>query len=297
MDIVYRFDPHAPLELKRPRSNKQALKMLEQGNMRFCKMVKHIQTIGEGEREHPPMVIPVNPIQLGIPIAKGLEVMQAPWALVLGCADARVPIEHVMDCSSNDLFVVRVAGNVLGLECIGSVDYAATHMRESLQSVIVLGHTGCGAVTATVDVYLSPNNFSDIAFSHPVRTLIDRLMLSVRGAAKALEQECGSNIQKDSHYREWLITTACYLNAAVISLDLQREVNSVTKGLHVSYTVYDTAWSRIEALPIRPEEDSDSPNRVVFGNAPGSAEEFGELSKRIIQRLVENAAGNRKRKR
>ncbi|MBM3964544.1 MAG: hypothetical protein FJ308_05675 [Planctomycetes bacterium] len=201
-----------------------------------------------------------------------------------------------MDCSANDLFVVRVAGNVLGLECIGSVDYAATHMRDSLQSVIVLGHTGCGAVTATVDVYLSPNNFSDIAFSHPVRTLIDRLMLSVRGAAKALEQECGSNIQKDSHYRDWLVATACYVNAATTSFDLQRKVNSVTKGLNVSYTVYDTAWSRIEALPIRPDEEPENPNRVVFGNAPRSAEEFTELSKRIIQRLVENAGGVKKHK-
>jgi len=283
MDIVYRFDPEAPSEPRNPRNNREALKILETGNDRFAKTVQHLQKIGTGDRTQPPMVIPVNPTQLGIPIVSGLEQPHSPFALVLGCSDARAPIEHVLDCSSNDLFVVRVAGNVLGLECLGSVDYAATVLRSSLQSVVVMGHTGCGAVTAAVDVYLSPSNFADIAFSHPVRTLIDRVMLSVRSAARGLEQELGAKVTRYKRYREWLVTTSCFLNTAVTAFDLQREVNAIAKGLAVSYTVYDMAWTRIGALPIRSHEEAEK--TPGFAPAPKATEDFDVLIRKIIGRL------------
>jgi carbonic anhydrase len=284
VDIVYRFDPNAPMELDAPRSNKEALKQLIAGNDRFAKTVEHLQAIGTGEKQHPPMIIPVNPVKLGVPIVSGLEPAHAPFAMVMGCSDARVPIEHVLDCSANDLFVVRVAGNVLGLECLGSVDYAVTQLRSTIQSAVVLGHTGCGAVTAAVDIYLSPSNFADIAFSHAVRSLVDRIMLSVRGAARALEAVHGSKIHKHKRYREWLISTSIYLNSAVTAYDLQREVNSITKGLTVSYTVYDMAWTRIAALPIRSSDDVANVPRFLA--APKHADEFIELSNQVIERLV-----------
>jgi carbonic anhydrase len=286
MDIVYRFDPHAPMQRHVPRSNQEALRYLEQGNERFHKTVEHLQAIAVGDRDHPPMVIPVDPIRLGIPIVSGLEPAHAPFALVLGCSDARAPIEHVLDCSANDLFVVRVAGNVLGLECLGSVDYAATVLRESLQSVIVMGHTGCGAVSAAVDVYCSPSNFADVAFSHPVRSLVDRIMLSVRSAARGLEQSMGSRVHKHPSYREWLMTTSCFLNAAVTAFDLQREVNAVANGLSVSYTIYDMAWTRIGALPIRSSDEGATTDR--FAPAPTSTADFESLVQNIIRRLDPN---------
>jgi len=123
---------------------------------------------------------------------------QAPFALVLGCSDARVPIESVFDQSFNDLFVIRIAGNVLGTECIGSFDYAVRQFGGSLQAVVVLGHTGCGAVTAAVSAYLSPTDFTDIALTHPLRTLIDRIMIAVRGAANAFDRQCGRDFQQAS---------------------------------------------------------------------------------------------------
>ena len=73
---------------------------------------------------------------------------QRPFAAVLGCSDARVPIEMVFGQAFNDLFVVRVAGNVLGSECLGSLDYALSNLGESIKLVVVLGHSRCGAVTA-----------------------------------------------------------------------------------------------------------------------------------------------------
>src|SRR5690606_29904321 len=115
-----------------------------------------------------------------------------PFAVVLGCSDARVPTEMVFHQGCNDLFVVRVAGNVLGSECLGSIDYALHQMSESIKIVVVLGHSGCGAVTAAVDAFLQPANYLAVASSHPLRAIVDRLMLPVRGTAKAIEVEYGA---------------------------------------------------------------------------------------------------------
>ena len=283
MDIVYRFDPHAPIEHRVPRSNQEALRFLEQGNDRYNALAQHIQAIAVGDREHLPMVVPVNPMQLGIPIIAGLEQAHSPFALVLGCSDARAPIERILDCTANDIFVVRVAGNVLGVECLGSIDYAVTVLRSSLQSVLVMGHTQCGAVGAAVDLYLRPSSFGDIAFSHAVRSLTDRILLSVRNAARGLEVSLGSKVHKHKRYREWLTTTSCFLNAAVTAYDLQREVQTLTKGLHVSYSIYDMAWTRIGTLPQRSEKEAENTPR--FAPAPQSAEDFDELVENITRRL------------
>ncbi len=72
---------------------------------------------------------------------------QHPKAIVLGCSDSRVPPELLFDQGIGDLFVVRVAGNVAATDTLGSVEYAAGHLGTPL--VVVLGHTGCGAVAAT----------------------------------------------------------------------------------------------------------------------------------------------------
>jgi carbonic anhydrase len=80
--------------------------------------------------------------------ARRAEVVQGqhPKAIVLGCSDSRVPPEILFDQGIGDLFVVRVAGNVAATDTLGSVEYAADHLGTPL--VVVLGHTGCGAVAA-----------------------------------------------------------------------------------------------------------------------------------------------------
>ena len=72
---------------------------------------------------------------------------QAPFAVVIGCSDARVPTEMIFGQGFNDLFVIRVAGNVLGDVCLGSIDFAVEALSESVKLLVVLGHSGCGAVT------------------------------------------------------------------------------------------------------------------------------------------------------
>jgi carbonic anhydrase len=79
---------------------------------------------------------------------------QAPFAIVLGCSDSRVPAEMIFDQGLGDLFVIRVAGNIVAPSQIGSVEFAAERFGTRL--VVVLGHTRCGAVEATVDELRRP---------------------------------------------------------------------------------------------------------------------------------------------
>jgi carbonic anhydrase len=74
---------------------------------------------------------------------------QEPFAIILGCSDSRVPAELVFDQSFGDLFVIRVAGNIVAPSQVGSVEFAA--LRFGTQLVVVLGHSGCGAIVATLE--------------------------------------------------------------------------------------------------------------------------------------------------
>jgi carbonic anhydrase len=284
LDIIYRFDPHAHVRGDVVDTGDEVLRHLAAGNDRFATMVATMQSIAESPRKHE-MVIPIHPFSLGIPIAPGMSPPHAPFALVLGCSDARAPIEHILDCSSNDLFVVRVAGNVLGIECLGSVDYAVGNLQDSLRAVVVLGHTGCGAVTAAVDVYMSPAEFTDIASSHAVRTLLDRLMLAVRGSANALERHLGSSAKQSPNYRKLLIETAVYMNAAVTAWDLQREVNSFgAQKLAVVYSVYDIERSRISAIPLGNQLPQTEP--TPFARSGTNKEDFSIIADNVVKALL-----------
>jgi carbonic anhydrase len=80
---------------------------------------------------------------------KRLAIGQKPFATILGCSDSRVPIELVFDQGLGDLFVIRIAGNVISSDVVGSLQYADYHLHVPL--LVVLGHEGCGAVTAALD--------------------------------------------------------------------------------------------------------------------------------------------------
>jgi carbonic anhydrase len=79
---------------------------------------------------------------------RAIAIGQHPFAIILGCADSRVPPEIIFDQGLGDLFVIRVAGNIIDDAILGSIEYAVEELRTSL--VLVLGHEGCGAVAATI---------------------------------------------------------------------------------------------------------------------------------------------------
>jgi carbonic anhydrase len=195
---------------------------------------------------------------------------QAPFGVVLGCSDARVPLELVFDVGPNQLFVVRVAGNVLGDECLGSIEYALHNFQQSLRVLVVLGHTGCGAVTAAVDVYLSPRHASGIAFSRSLRSVVNHILVAVRSAAIALEQAWGADVLEDSHYREAMIELAVPINAAITAYQLRQELKThETGGPEVNYGVFDLATARVSGPP-----DLESVN---LAQAPTTPEELAGL--------------------
>ena len=109
----------------------EALRRLREGNERFVSAVRSEDTLLHTRKAE-------------------LTLEQEPIAIVLGCSDARVPAEIVFDQGLGDLFVIRVAGNIVAPSQVGSVEFAAE--RFGTQLVVVLGHTQCGAILATLDV-------------------------------------------------------------------------------------------------------------------------------------------------
>jgi carbonic anhydrase len=283
MDLIYRFDPFQPLVHAAPASYEDALESMRLGNERFVAFVRHMQRTTLGHANDEQMIVPVSPVSLGLPLLSGESVTQAPFGVVLGCSDARVPVEHVFDLAFNSLFVIRVAGNVLGTECVASVDYAARNFVESLKFIAVLGHSSCGAVTAAVDTYLRPGDYSQIACTYALRSLVDRLQIAVRGAAHALQQ-AQQNVEKHPRYREMLIDAAVYLNAAVTSFDLRREMRALeNNSQEVIFGVFDLESQLVRGLPETAELADPAP---VFLTAPQSADELMAISTSIARGVL-----------
>ena len=137
---------------------REALERLRAGNLRFTSSV-HGSDVSLGHTRRPE-----------------LSMQQEPFAIILGCSDARVPAEIVFDQGLGDLFVIRVAGNIVAPSQVGSVEFAADRFGTRL--VVVMGHTQCGAITATLEELLSPGGSSH---SRNLRSIVDRVRPSVQG--------------------------------------------------------------------------------------------------------------------
>lgn len=100
---------------------------------------------------------------------------QEPFAVIIGCSDSRVPVELIFDQGLGDLFVIRVAGNVMAPSLIGSVEFAAAKLGTPL--AVVMGHSSCGAVQATVDELQRPQETQ----SKNLGSIVDRIRPAVEG--------------------------------------------------------------------------------------------------------------------
>jgi carbonic anhydrase len=133
----------------------EALERLREGNRRF---VSHTQNLNK---------------LLGQTTFSDLASGQKPFAIVLGCSDSRVPAEIVFDQGLGDLFVIRVAGNIVAPSQIGSVEFAAARFGTPL--VVVLGHSQCGAILATLEELKNPST----NHSRNMRSITDRVRPAV----------------------------------------------------------------------------------------------------------------------
>ena len=134
----------------------EALERLREGNRRFVE--------GKARRDA------VSPAEL----ARN----QSPFAIVLGCSDSRVPAEIVFDQGLGDLFVIRVAGNIVAPSQVGSIEFAAARFGSPL--VVVVGHSQCGAILATLEELRQPAEHQ----SPNLRSIVDRVRPSVEGLLK-----------------------------------------------------------------------------------------------------------------
>jgi len=136
-------------------SASESLERLQEGNRRFVAGTRSGESLASAERR------------------TQLTGGQEPFAIILGCSDSRVPAEIVFDQGLGDLFVIRVAGNVVAASQIGSVEFAAERFATPL--VVVLGHSQCGVVLATLEELMRPKDNQ----SRNLRSIVDRVRPSV----------------------------------------------------------------------------------------------------------------------
>ena len=230
-EIVYRYDLKAGAERPHPADADAARRRLDEGSRAFASLLEKIGDGGTARR-----VIHVDAGDLGLLSDRGSAPKQRPFAAVLGCADARVPIELIFNEGPNDLFVVRVAGNALGDDVLGSLKYAIDHLAGSMKLLVVLGHSGCGAVSAAVDVFQNPAAYLSLASQHILRKLLDRLLAVVHASARRMATLFGPDVVTRPGYREALIETSIAMNAAFAAHTLQQQLAS--SGAHERRTVY-----------------------------------------------------------
>jgi carbonic anhydrase len=137
-------------------SAQEGLQRLREGNQRYVEETRSSDTLTGRVRR------------------RAVADSQEPFAVILGCSDSRVPAEIIFDQGLGDLFVIRVAGNIVAPSQIGSVEFAAD--RFGLRLVVVLGHSSCGAITATLEEL----NRGSKDQSRHMRSIVDRIRPSVQ---------------------------------------------------------------------------------------------------------------------
>jgi carbonic anhydrase len=260
-EVTYRFAfdaAHRPLPPDAPAARLR----LESGNRAFAKLLDRIAS-----SPPPRLRIDVDPYDVGLLPGRSAAPRQQPFAAVVGCADARVPVELIFSEGPNDLFVVRVAGNSLGDDVMGSLTYAADHLKGSLRTIVILGHSQCGAVSAAVDVHLEPAKYMGLMTQKDLRNIVDRTLVVIQLSATWLERVHGTEVVRRPGYRAALIEVAIALNAALTAHGVRSGLDLAARGLDVVYGVYlleerlvwsprreDLDWFRLAPAPRDPNE-------------------------------------------
>jgi carbonic anhydrase len=161
-------------------SAEDALGRLKEGNLRFVSGKARFPTVQK---------------EVLAELAKG----QDPYVTILGCSDSRVPPELVFDAGFGELFVVRVAGNVLGPAIVGTLQYAGTHLHTPL--FLVLGHEGCGAVQAALAA-----KFEGARHRSRIEVLLENILPALEGLDESMPSEALIRAAVEANVR-WTVQT------------------------------------------------------------------------------------------
>src|SRR6266480_4725784 len=151
----------------------KALVRLQEGNRRFIANQTTSESLDQARRA-------------------SLATRQEPFAIILGCSDSRVPAELVFDQGFGDLFVIRVAGNIVAPSQVGSVEFAAARFGTRL--VVVMGHSQCGAIIATLEELLGHTNNQ----SRNLRSIVDRVRPSVEALLSSRREDDAEALVRDA---------------------------------------------------------------------------------------------------
>jgi carbonic anhydrase len=200
-------------EATRPTAD-EALARLVAGNERFCRGEARGAALAQGSIAE---------------LAKG----QTPFATVLGCSDSRVPPEWIFDAGLGELFVVRVAGNVLSPEVAGSLQYAGSHLETPL--FVVLGHEGCGAVGAAL-----ATKHEGAQFRSRIQALVDALLPGLPDEDPRLSRE-----ERLAHAVEGNVRSV----VRAIRNSPEGQARGAEGRMKIVGAVYDIATGRVRWLP------------------------------------------------
>jgi carbonic anhydrase len=270
VDITYRYETRDTPARPRPSDSNAALDRLNDGNRAFAAL------FDDPTNEHVERIISVDSRDLALGDTSLPK--QRPFAAILGCSDARVPVELIFNEGPNDLFVIRVAGNGLGTEILGSLKYAVDNLRGSLKLVVVLGHSGCGALTTAVDVFLNPANYLPLVMMHSLRRILDGLLVVVQASARRFQSAFGPEISHHPRYREALIEASIVTNAALAAHSIQQEFGTSDPAeLQTVYGIYLLETRQVWAPPVSEMKG------IGLALAPRDPAGFIELGSAILQ--------------
>jgi carbonic anhydrase len=195
---------------------RDARQRLHEGNQRYINNVRSVDSMLSHSR-------------------RGDMGLQSPFAIVLGCSDSRAPAEIVFDQGLGDLFVIRVAGNIVAPSQIGSVEFAA--LRFGTRLVVVMGHTQCGAIDATIEAVTSehdPASSNMMSIVSRVRPNIEGLMATelardpVRLRREAMRANVRASVNHLRHGSEVIERLADHEGLAVVGAELDLSTGEVT---------------------------------------------------------------------
>ena len=274
VDIIYRYAAGGILPKPVPMDSDGALLRLNHGNRDFAALLDHL----EDESGVIQQFIPVDPRDLGLMSGGAGIPKQRPFAVMLGCSDARVPIELIFNEGPNDLFVIRVAGNGLGTEVLGSLKYAVEHLGGTLKLIVVLGHSGCGAITTAVDVFLNPGDYLTVATRHSLRNILDRSLLVIQASANKLHSTFGSDVARNPGYRQALIEASIVTNAALAAYSIQQEFEAGEQTeMRAVYGVYLLETREVWAPRL------SNVKGIGLAAAPHDLAGFADLGNAVVQ--------------
>ena len=274
VEIVYRYGDPGAVARPRPQDADAARSRLVDGNRRFAGLMAEAIDDGAISRR----VIQVDARDIGLQADENSAPSQCPFAAILGCSDARVPVELIFNEGPNDLFVVRVAGNGIGSDALGSLNYAIDHLGDSLRLIVALGHSGCGAMSAAVDAFLEPAVYLPLVGDYALRSIVDRLLIVVQASARKLHNVFGSAVTQHPGYRDALRETSIATNAALAAYTMQREIGSLDRSrLRAVYGVYllegRTVWAPTGATS----------RSIDLAEAPGNPTAFSEFGGSLVR--------------